>query len=416
MRGEDGRYGSGTGRACARVLVVVAGLVAQLVGVPAAHAAELNVTPGAVDAVTNGNCSIREAITAANTDSVVDACQAGSGADTINAAGSFVLTTPDNAANGLPVITSTITINGAQISRASSAPAFRIFFVATSGNLTLFGATVSGGLAVADCPGIASTEDDICGGGIANNGTLTVNSSRIIDNVAAGSTDTSGFVEGGGIDNDGMATVTSSVVSGNTTTNTGVGRVAAAGLAMDDGTSTVRSSQVNGNTASCSACRNVAGAGITNFRGRLTVERSQVNDNTASCACGEAFGGGIANSRSATATVTSSTINGNTASCTASDCFGTSGGIDNSETLNLTSSQVRNNTARAPSGFAQGGGLFNFRGTATLTRSAVTGNNATGASAEGGGIFKNAGAVVLNGALVSGNTPNNCTPPIGTCA
>jgi hypothetical protein len=90
--------------------------------------------------------------------------------------------------------------------------------------------------------------------------------------------------------------------------------------------------------------------------------------------------------------------------------------MDNSGTLNVSSTQVSNNTAGAPIGFAQGGGLFNFRGTATLTSSAVTNNTATGASAEGGGVFKNAGAVILSNTLISGNTPNNCTPPIGTCA
>ena len=49
--------------------------------------------------------------------------------------------------NGLPPITSTITISGkgATIERDLNAPDFRIFFVGTSGNLTLNQVTVRQG-------------------------------------------------------------------------------------------------------------------------------------------------------------------------------------------------------------------------------------------------------------------------------
>ena len=40
----------------------------------------------------NGLCSLREAITAANTDTAVDACPAGSGTDTINLPSGYILT------------------------------------------------------------------------------------------------------------------------------------------------------------------------------------------------------------------------------------------------------------------------------------------------------------------------------------
>lgn len=55
-------------------------------------------------------------------------------------------------------------------------------------------------------------------------------------------------------------------------------------------------------------------------------------------------------------------------------------------------------------------------GTVTLTRSSVTSNTASGAIADGGGIYKESGSMILNKTRVSGNTPNNCTPPIGTCS
>ena len=55
-----------------------------VVGSRKAQAATLNVTAGAVDTTTNGNCSLFEAVSSANTDAVVDACSAGSGDDSIN--------------------------------------------------------------------------------------------------------------------------------------------------------------------------------------------------------------------------------------------------------------------------------------------------------------------------------------------
>lgn len=54
-----------------------------LLGSQSTYAATITVTPDAVDETTNGNCSLFEAAEAANTDTAVDACPAGSGADTL---------------------------------------------------------------------------------------------------------------------------------------------------------------------------------------------------------------------------------------------------------------------------------------------------------------------------------------------
>src|SRR3989304_4976715 len=48
-----------------------------------AHAATITVNTTADELNADGDCSLREAITAANTDAASDACTAGSGADTI---------------------------------------------------------------------------------------------------------------------------------------------------------------------------------------------------------------------------------------------------------------------------------------------------------------------------------------------
>src|SRR6476620_8591512 len=61
-------------------------LLAAVVAVPAS-AAPIAVTTTADDTDTNGNCTLREAVIAANTDAPRDACAAGSGADMITLGG-----------------------------------------------------------------------------------------------------------------------------------------------------------------------------------------------------------------------------------------------------------------------------------------------------------------------------------------
>jgi hypothetical protein len=74
-------------------------------------------------------------------------------------AGTYTLTAVDNTTegspserNGLPSITSTLTLRGAGpdttiIARAASAPVFRLLHIAASGTVTLEGLTVQGGSA-----------------------------------------------------------------------------------------------------------------------------------------------------------------------------------------------------------------------------------------------------------------------------
>jgi len=68
-------------------LFLATALLAVVLGahpVPVAHAGTTITVTTAMDELNDdGDCSLREAIQAANTDSAVDACPAGSGADTI---------------------------------------------------------------------------------------------------------------------------------------------------------------------------------------------------------------------------------------------------------------------------------------------------------------------------------------------
>jgi hypothetical protein len=107
-----------------------------------------------VPPVDNGNCTLAEAIIAANTDAAVDGCTPGYADDIIELAPTiYTLSQVDNVSErgptGLPIITDTLTImgNGATIERseAPDTPEFRIFHVNDAGtfeldNLTLHNA------------------------------------------------------------------------------------------------------------------------------------------------------------------------------------------------------------------------------------------------------------------------------------
>jgi hypothetical protein len=228
---------------------------------------------------------------------------------TLNA-GTYTLTAVNNdteGTNGLPSITSTITITGAGaettvIERSASAPWFRLFHVGASGALTLDGLTVRNGRV-----------DLIEGGAIHNRGALTVTHSTIADNIAASG-------GGGGIVNaDGAVDIDHSTLSRNHaeiggailnflfgTVNiihsTITGNDASAGGALANSSTspvTIAKSTIVGNTAFFRA------GGIAHQFGPLMIINSTIAHNY-----GGFEGGGISNFLGAV-TVTNSTIAGN---------------------------------------------------------------------------------------------------------
>lgn len=98
-----------------------------------------------------GGCNLAAAIQAANADAPSGGCPAGQGDDTIVLTGDVPLTAVAEVGfqgdNGLPTVTSTITIDGRghEIERTSALADFRILTVAGTGDLTLQNTTVSGG-------------------------------------------------------------------------------------------------------------------------------------------------------------------------------------------------------------------------------------------------------------------------------
>jgi CSLREA domain-containing protein len=350
------------------VLAALCALIASAVYVTPAHAAGIVVnTAGDIVNANDGLCSLREAITTANTNTpsgpAAGECAAGFGADTISFAGDYTITLAP-ARGQLPIVTSPITINGRgaanTVIRAHVSPdtaTTRVFYVDPGGNLTLNKLTVRNGRCNGSCTGVI----DDGGGGIYNVGTLTVKNSVIAANSA------SGF--GGGIYNIiGTLIVMNSVISGNSS-NSGGGIASSADL---------------------------------------TVTRSTFADNSSSIS-----GGGIYQAPSfIDASVTNSTFSGNT-----SDLFG--GGIysTSENRLNVTNSTFSNNAASGSG--AAGGGIYQAAGAGTVTlKNTIVANSTAGGNCSAG--ITNGGNNLDSGATCGWGSTNgsqsNANPKLGPLA
>ncbi len=294
---------------------------------------------------------------------------------------------PPNDDNGLPVITSAVTINGAgdTITRAPTAANFRFFQInGPNGNLTLNSLTLSNGHASGGLGNGRGGAIWLSGGGPA----LTLNTTNLTGNIA------DSF--GGAIDNDNGAVTSSRSNLGNNQGSAG-GAVFVSPFG-GSGTATFTGTNIIGNHARILAGGIAAAVGTT-----VTLTRSPVTGNDVTGTNPQ--GGGIA--QAGTMTLNSSPVTRNTATGTNAQ----GGGIFNTVgTLRLTTSPVVGNTANGTN--SRGGGLFNTGGgTATLTASPVVRNQALGTGANGGGIFNASGTVTLSLSPVVGNQPNNCGSP-----
>ncbi len=214
------------------------------------------------------------------------------------------------------------------------------------------------------------------GGGIKNDGTLTVTNSTLSDNVGG----IGGGDGGGGIENTGALTVTNSTFSGNSAS----GDYAVGGGIGSAGTLTVTNSTFSGNSASFD------GGGIYNNSGPLTVTNSTFSGNSAP------FGGGIYNVYGPVK-VTNSTFSGNSATTSGAN-GGFGGGIENGFYGTLT---VTNSTLSGNSASFDGGGIDNYNdinSTLKLTNTIIAVNTATGTGPD---IH---GAVASHGHNLIGNT------------
>jgi uncharacterized repeat protein (TIGR01451 family) len=149
------------------------------------------------------------------------------------------------------------------------------------------------------------------GGGIYNDGTLTLN-----DGIVSGNT---AVYHGGGVYNyNGTLTLNSSVVSDNAVTDVSSGR--GGGVFNYYGTTTLNKSSITGNIAP------FEGGGIIVGNGSVTLNNSTVSNNTASGnSFGYGYGGGIYSD--GTLTLNNSTISGNTATWSAGGIYHAQGTV-----------------------------------------------------------------------------------------
>jgi hypothetical protein len=392
-------------RRLARSVAGAALLLALTQGV--GHAATINVETN-VPAVNpgDGKCSLIEAIENANGTGAHGDCEAGEpGLDVIvlpkanHALGEVIDSTYGDT--GLPLITSEIVIqgNGAKITRKASALPFRLIAVASSGDLTLDGVTLSGGRAeyggATHNEGILTIQNSTItgnhatydGGGVTSNlGMLTIESSTISGNTAGKG---SAYGYGGGIVQFlGTASIANSTISGNQAAgeygNYGGGIVNYGTMTIDD--STISSNKSRGTYVA-------DGGGIMNF-GDLTITNSTISGNRA-LAKYVTYGGGIETSSGSILVIRNSTISKNKAGSP----FGIGGGIVSFGSTTVENSTVSGNTANGK--FGVGGGIAS-EDTLTVTSSTITGNKAGPRFGYGGGV-ESIGDVILHTTLISGN-------------
>lgn len=300
-------------------------LLASALTVTPARAASIVVSTNADNVAVDGLCTLREAITNANNDAATNPdCTAGSGADTITFAADYTITLTGSQ---LPAITGTLTINGIgptsanTIIQASSCDPInlpggcvptvnRVFQVSSTGNLTLDMLTVRYGYCDGTCP------DDHpvggIGGGILNDGVVTIKNSTISNN----KTDFSA----GGIYSLGASTLTvlNSTIANNSTGSQGGGVWVAKG--------SVTNSTIVGNTGGL-------GAGIFKqpaFPGAdqlLAITNSTISGNN------------IHNNGSGVS-ITNSIVNNS--SCTSSAVIDGGNNLDSGNTCNFTNNALTN--------------------------------------------------------------------------
>jgi hypothetical protein len=272
----------------------------------------------------------------------------------------------DSGPNGLPIITSPLTLRGAGaeatiLERDSNAPPFRILDVAAAGTLALSGLTVRGG-------GGENFQGN--GGGILNLGTVTITASIVSDNSTA-------FRNGGGgIFNGGTLTLTNSIISRNSTSLGG-------GIA-NSGRLTITHSTISANSGTTAG-------GIGNG-GVLAITDSTISGNFGSDASG-----GIANTF--TLVLVNSTIAGNTTV----GPFG-GGGLTNTggtATVILINSTISDNTEH---GQGDGGGIWRNGGVVVLWNTIVARNTVRG---EGTGPDCSGQVASLGNNLIG--DPTGCT-------
>lgn len=320
------------------------------------------ITDDAPDGNCDADCSLREAVIAAN---------AAAGDDIIDIpAGVYILTIPGAAENASATgdldITDNVTITGSGslttvIEGNGGVTLDRVFEIDptnTTASATISGVTIQGGVASGNGGGIL----------VSRRGFIRLVDSLVFGNEASG--------RGGGIDveDDGTeGVIENCTISKNETTGSNGG-----GIAKYYGSLTVKNSLVSENIA------NGSGGGIYLDDGGIEITDTRVIDNTAGT-----DGGGISNNYGAL------TLSGSAGNCEVSGnraLSGEGGGINNEYTMLIDNCLVTNNQALDDN---KGGGVYNDDELVILN-STISENRA---ESGGGGIYNNEHITIDNSTL-----------------
>jgi len=420
-------------RSLARAALIGVVAAAACIAPAAAAGATITVTTTADAVGTDGACGLREAITAANTNAAIPGageCAAGSAAsrDTIVLGpGVYVLSRAGagetaNATGDLDIRGDLSLLGaGATATTIDARGIDRAIHVAVGAGVSIDGVTITGGVAPAGGPGTSGVDGAPGGdgGGILNDGALSLARSRVVGNtggaggaggdavggVAPNGVNGTSVVAGGGgpggsggIESHGGLTVSDSVVTGNQGGIGGAGGSAAGG-ATSAGATGADGGDATGGRGGDGGPGGVVGTGAT-----TVVLRSAILDNRSGAGGrgGDAQGGGAAGGGNGG--------DGGDATGGAGGDGGDGGGILASGTLtvrettiasNLTASGGRGGAATggARSGLTRvlgagvggaggdggdAGGIGVATGTATITNTTIA-TNLTGGGGGGGG-------------------------------
>jgi len=355
-------------------------LVAAACSLPgAASAATIAVTETADDFFSGagGQCSLREAVQAANTDTGFGGCsRAGSGTDdtiVVQPSTTYEITRTGiedaNESGDFDITGRTaIRVDGPGFATLDGNDRDRVVEVLAGARLDAAKLLITDGRV----PGVGQPGSG--GGGIRNSGRLELRKVHIFDNEAQRAADGCGC--GGGIENRGRMSLDRVEVTHNLATFDG-GGIFAGGIGQK-----ITRSSIDGSTA-------FDGGGIYVSGGAIEINRSSISANQAVGSGADSSGGGLF------------------------------AAMSNGDTLSLTNSTVSGNRADD-----SGGGIYVFSGPVKMNSATVTGNvaefNSDGTGHGGGidgGAFGTARTnIISRNTIVAGNTDMNATAPLDGCS
>jgi CSLREA domain-containing protein len=315
------------------------------------------------DGCTPTDCSLREAIIAANADA---------GADTITIpAGTYTLAITGAGEN--ESATGDLDVEGELILRGAGAAETiidgnaldRVLDIRLDASTTIEGLTIRNGSAI--------TTGNVVGGGIYNNGTLTLTEIVIVDNVANA---------GGGVFSLRTLTLVHTTVRGNQAIAAGITNPQGGGI-FNRGTLRIEQSTLHSNSTPTEAVASQGGA-IWNEGGDLTITNSTLSSNTSRS------GGGLGN-QNATARLTNITLAANRAS--------DGGGVQSFVCATCSGSVTLTNTLLADNGSSNCSGNRIVSDGGNLDDTATCGFGATdvaGVAAQLGPLQDNGGATLTH--------------------